>query len=209
MEGDHPAPDPARREQQQPGSQAGQQAEPQPEPRPELQQHTIVLIGLMGAGKTAVGRRLATRLGLSFVDADQEIEAAAGCSIADIFAMHGEQAFRDGERRVISRLLDDPPHVLATGGGAWMDPETRAKVAERSLSVWLRADFEVLLRRTARRSHRPLLRGRNHGEVLRKLQEERYPVYALADIVVDTEDCPLDTTVGRVLQAIERYREPE
>jgi len=174
--------------------------------RPASQTRTIVLIGLMGAGKTAVGRRLAARMGLPFVDADQEIEAAAGCSISDIFALHGEQAFRDGERRVIARLLDDPPHVLATGGGAWMDAETRAKAAARALSVWLRADFEVLMRRTARRNHRPLLRSRDHGEVLRKLQAERYPVYALADIVVDTEDCPLETTVDRVMQAIERHR---
>jgi shikimate kinase len=173
--------------------------------RPDTQTRTIVLIGLMGAGKTAVGRRLAARMGLPFIDADQEIEAAAGCSISDIFALHGEQAFRDGERRVI----DDPPHVLATGGGAWMDAETRAKAAARALSVWLRADFEVLMRRTARRNNRPLLRGKDHGEVLRKLQAERYPVYALADIVVDTEDCPLDTTVDRVMQAIERYRAAE
>ena len=194
MDGDRTARDPAHT-----GSQASG----------DSQTRTIVLIGLMGAGKTAVGRRLAGRLGLPFIDADQEIEAAAGCSIADIFALHGEQAFRDGERRVIARLLDDPPHVLATGGGAWMDPETRAKAGERGLSVWLRADFEVLLRRTARRSHRPLLRGKDHGDVLRKLQAERYPVYALADIIVDTEDCPLETTVDRVMQAIERYRATE
>lgn len=167
---------------------------------------TIVLIGLMGAGKTAVGKRLAARLDIPFVDADEEIEQAAGCSIADIFALHGEQAFRDGERRVIARLLDDPPHVLATGGGAWMDPATRRNVAERALSVWLRADIDVLIRRTQRRTHRPLLRGRDHGEVLRKLQAERYPVYALADIVVDTEDCPLELTVDRVADAIGRFR---
>jgi shikimate kinase len=166
---------------------------------------TIVLVGLMGAGKTAVGRRLAGRLHLRFVDADQEIEAAAGCSITDIFALHGEQAFRDGERRVIARLLDDPPQVLATGGGAWMDPETRAKTAERGVSVWLRADFEVLMKRVARRNHRPLLRGRDHAEVLRTLQATRYPVYALADLTVDTEDCPLEVTVDRVMQAIEGY----
>lgn len=167
---------------------------------------TIVLIGLMGAGKTAVGKRLASRLGMRFVDADHEIEAAAGCSIADIFALHGEQAFRDGERRVIARLLEDPPHVLATGGGAWMDAETRENVAKRALSVWLRADIDVLIRRTSRRTHRPLLRGRDHGEVLRKLQAERYPVYAQADIIVDTEDCPLELTVDRVASAIENFR---
>ena len=166
---------------------------------------TIVLVGLMGAGKTAVGRRLAARLHLPFVDADQEIEAAAGCSITDIFALHGEQAFRDGERRVIARLLDDPPQVLATGGGAWMDPETRAKTQERAVSVWLRADFEVLLKRVARRNNRPLLRGKDHGQVLRELQATRYPVYALADITVDTEDCPLETTVDRVVHAIVGY----
>ncbi|MEZ5670182.1 MAG: shikimate kinase [Alphaproteobacteria bacterium] len=166
---------------------------------------TIVLVGLMGAGKTAVGRRLASRFDLPFVDADQEIEAAAGCSISDIFALHGEKAFRDGERRVIARLLDDPPHVLATGGGAWMDAETRAKTARCGLSVWLRADFDVLLRRVARRNHRPLLNGKDHGEVLRRLQAERYPVYALADIVVDSDDSPLDVTVDRVVAAIERH----
>lgn len=184
----------------------GDLAQPAPSALAHLPQKTIVLIGLMGAGKTAVGRRLAARLGLPFVDADQEIEAAAGCSISDIFAMHGEQAFRDGERRVIARLLEDPPHVLATGGGAWMDPETRARTGERALSVWLRADHDVLVRRTARRNNRPLLRGKDHAEVLRRLQSERYPVYALADVVVDTEECPLETTVDRVLQAIERHR---
>lgn len=166
---------------------------------------TIVLVGLMGAGKTAVGRRLSSRLRLPFVDADQEIEAAAGCSITDIFALHGEQAFRDGERRVIARLLDDPPQVLATGGGAWMDPQTRAKAAQRGISVWLRADFDVLLKRVARRNHRPLLRGRDHAQVLRDLQTTRHPVYALADITVDTEDCPLEVTVDRVMQAIEGF----
>ncbi|HEX2115672.1 MAG TPA: shikimate kinase, partial [Alphaproteobacteria bacterium] len=121
-------------------------------------ERTIVMVGLMGAGKTSIGRRLAQRLGLAFVDADHEIEQAAGCTIEEIFERYGEAAFRDGERRIIQRLLERPPHVLATGGGAFMDPETRARIKEAGISVWLKADLDVLVRRVSRRNNRPLLK---------------------------------------------------
>ncbi len=134
---------------------------------------TIVLIGLMGAGKSAIGRRLATRLGVEFIDADSEIEKAAGLSIPDIFEVHGEDAFRDGERRVIARLLAQQSHVLATGGGAFMDADIREAIRERGISVWLRADFDVLLARVSRRNNRPLLKGEDKAEVLRRLIDER------------------------------------
>ncbi len=166
---------------------------------------TLVMVGLMGAGKTAVGRRLADLLGLSFVDADQEIEAAAGCTIADIFEVHGESVFRDGERRVIARLLDDPPHVLATGGGAWMDPRTREATRARGISIWLRADCDVLVRRVARRTNRPLLKDQDHRAVLERLMAERYPVYAEADIVVESRDVPLSVTADEVMRALAAY----
>ena len=126
---------------------------------------SIVLVGLMGSGKSAIGRRLAARIGMDFVDADSEIEEAAGLSVNDIFEVHGEQAFRDGERRVIARLLSTPPHVLATGGGAFIDPETRKRIKECAFSIWLRADFDVLLRRVSRRDNRPRLKVENKEEV--------------------------------------------
>lgn len=163
---------------------------------------SIVLVGLMGAGKSAIGRRLATRLGIRFVDADAEIEAAAGLSIEDIFEVHGEAAFRDGERRVIRRLLSDPPCVIATGGGAWMDEETRLAVTETGLSIWLRADIELLLSRVGRRNNRPLLNTGDKRETLERLIAERYPVYGEADVVVDTEDGPHDNMVDKVIDGI-------
>ena len=168
---------------------------------------SIVLVGLMGAGKSCIGRRLASRLGVEFHDADAEIERAAGCSIQDIFEVHGEAAFRDGEKRVIARLLAQPPHVLATGGGAFVDPETRANVAKRGISIWLRADLELMLQRTARRNNRPLLKRGDPRQILQRLIDERYPVYALADITVDSVDGPPDITLGRVLAALESYIE--
>lgn len=169
---------------------------------------TLILVGLMGAGKSAVGRRLAARLGIPFIDADAEIETAAGCSIGDIFARHGEAAFRDGERRVIARLLkSEPVHVMATGGGAFMDPDTRALVAKKALSVWLRADLDVLFRRVSRRGHRPLMKTADPRATLARLIEERYPVYAKADIVVDSKDGPIDAMVERVARAIGDYSE--
>ena len=166
---------------------------------------TVVLVGLMGAGKTAIGKRLAARLGLPFVDADHAIEKAADCSVDEYFARYGEADFRRKERQVIARLLADPVHILATGGGAFIDPDTRALMRGRALSVWLRADLDLLVARTARRTNRPLLKQGDPREVLAGLIERRYPVYAEADLVVDSEDGPLEDMVERVLLAIERH----
>lgn len=166
---------------------------------------TVVLVGLMGAGKSCVGRRLAARLGLPFLDADGEIETAAGCTIAEFFARHGEMAFREGERRVMARLLDGGPCILATGGGAFMDPETRALIVEKGLSVWLRADLDLLVRRTAGRDHRPLLKTGDPREILQHLIDLRYPTYAQADVIVDSVDQPPEVTVEAVVRALEAY----
>ena len=176
--------------------------------RPELPPsppRTLVLVGLMGAGKTCIGKRLAQTFGLEFVDADEEIEMAAGCSIEDIFARYGESHFRDGERRVIARLLDCPVHVLATGGGAFMDPRTREKIRERGISVWLRADIELLLRRVSRRNNRPLLKHGDQRATLERLIALRYPIYAEADIAVDSLDASPDATAERVVAALRAY----
>jgi shikimate kinase len=172
---------------------------------------TVALVGLMGAGKTSIGRRLAQRLGLPFIDADAEIEAAAGMSIEEIFHRHGEAAFRDGERRVMARLLDTPAHVLATGGGAFMDAATRTLLRSRAVTVWLRADLELMLARVTRRNinNRPLLKGRDPRAVLEALIAERYPVYAEADITVESLDGPPELTVERVLEALARLAQPE
>ncbi|HEX6980569.1 MAG TPA: shikimate kinase [Alphaproteobacteria bacterium] len=166
---------------------------------------TIVLVGLMGAGKTSIGRRLALRLGLPFIDADHEIEAAAGCTIEEIFQRFGEAAFRDGERKIIQRLLERPVHVLATGGGAFIDPETRARIKSVAISVWLSAELDVLVRRVSRRSNRPLLKRGEPREVLSRLIEQRYPIYAEADIRVESADGPPDVTVDRVIAALQRH----
>jgi len=167
-------------------------------------ERTVVIVGLMGAGKSTVGRRLAARLEVPFIDADAEIEKAAGCSIEDIFEVHGEAAFRDGERRVIARLLDGPVHVLATGGGAFMDPGTRQRIRETGVSVWLRAELDLLVKRTARRDHRPLLKGRDPRRVLEQLIAERYPIYAEADIIVDSGDGPHEIVVQEILSGLRR-----
>ena len=164
---------------------------------------TIVLVGLMGAGKTSVGRRLATRLGVKFVDADAEIEAAAGMTIADIFAAHGETHFRDGERRVIARLLEDRGQVLATGGGAFMDQQTRRLICEKAISVWLKADIDVLFKRVSRRKTRPLLNREDPKAVLEQLIQERYPVYAEADITIESVDAPHEVMVEKILKALD------
>ncbi|MCC6718415.1 MAG: 3-dehydroquinate synthase, partial [Acetobacteraceae bacterium] len=169
---------------------------------------SIVLVGLMGAGKTSIGKRLAARLGLPFRDADIEIEAAAGCTIPEIFARYGEAAFRDGERRVIRRLLAGDPLVLATGGGAFMDPDTRAAVRHDATSVWLRASLPILLRRVAGRTHRPLLNAGNPAEILRRLMDQRHPIYAEADLVVDCSDENPDHTTSLVLDALTAWAPP-
>jgi len=170
--------------------------------RQSLGARSIVLIGLMGAGKTAVGRRLAAWLGLPFTDADSEIEEAAGQTITEIFAEHGESYFRDGERKVIARLLDGGPQVLATGGGAYMNAKTRAAIKARGISVWLKADLRVLLKRVARRDHRPLLAVGDPEAVMKKLMAERDPIYAEADITVESRDVPHDVIVGTVVDAL-------
>jgi shikimate kinase len=174
-----------------------------------LRARTITLVGLMGVGKSSVGRRLANALELPFKDADVEIEAAAGRSIPDIFAEMGEPAFREGERRVITRLLEDPPHVLATGGGAFMNDETRKLIKERSISVWLKADLEVLVRRVGRKDSRPLLSGKDPLQVLTELAEKRYPVYAEADVTVETGDTAHHVAVDQVIRALTSYLEEQ
>ena len=158
-----------------------------------LGKRAIVLIGMMGAGKSTVGRRLAARLGLGFVDADVEIESAAGMSIPDIFATHGEQAFRDGEVRVIARLLDGAPNVIATGGGAWMRPDTRERIRAKGVSVWLKADADVLLQ-TA-----------DPAATIEKLVAERYPVYAEADLTLLSREVPHDRIVDECIAALAAY----
>ena len=159
----------------------------------------------MGAGKSAVGRRLAVVLGLPFIDADAEIEAAAGCTIPEIFERHGEPAFRDGERRVIARLLKDQVCVLSTGGGAFMDARTRQLTGQRAISIWLRARLETLVARTARRTDRPLLNSGDARGTIRRLMDERYPIYAKADITVESAGGTLDDTVRRLLAELRRY----
>ena len=163
---------------------------------------TIVLVGLMGVGKSSIGKRLANALNLPFRDVDAEIEAAAGRSIAEIFAERGEAEFRDGERRVIARLLEQPPHVLATGGGAFMQDQTRTLILDRALAVWLKADLDVLARRVSRKTTRPLLVGRDPIEVLKTQAEARYPYYAEAHVTVDTGDAPHGAAVSAVLKAL-------
>ena len=176
---------------------------------PDLSRQTIALVGLMGVGKTSVGKRLAAALELPFRDADHEVEQAAGRTIPEIFEAMGEAAFREGERRVIARMLDDAPHVLATGGGAFQNAETRALIKAKAVSVWLRADLEVLVRRVGRKDNRPLLRGKDPLETLRALAEVRYPNYAQADIVVETGDTPHNVTVEAILDALRRRKEVE
>jgi shikimate kinase len=165
-----------------------------------------VLVGMMGAGKTTVGRRLAARLGLEFVDADAEIERAAGCSIPEIFERHGEAHFRDGERRVIARLVEEPVvRVLATGGGAFNDERTRATVGEHGISIWLKADLDLLLKRVSRRNNRPLLKTANPRATLAGLLEARNPIYALAHVHVETTEAPPEAIVDRVLDAVQAH----
>ncbi len=165
------------------------------------------MVGMMGAGKSSVGRRLANRLGLAFVDADAEIEQAANASIPEIFERHGEAYFRDGERRVIQRLLDGSQKVIATGGGAFIQPETRAAIQEHGISVWLKADRDLLLSRVKRRNNRPLLKGGDPGEIIDRLIAERYPVYAEAAIQVQSRDVAHDLVIDDILAALADYLE--
>jgi shikimate kinase len=165
---------------------------------------TIALIGLPGVGKSSIGRRLAAALDMPFRDADEEVERAAGRTIAEIFAERGETEFRDGERRVIARLLDEPPHILATGGGAFMNADTRRLIREKAVSVWLRADIEVLARRVARKTNRPLLKDRDPFEALTALAEVRHPIYAEADIMIDSVESPHALAVKAILDALEK-----
>ena len=162
----------------------------------------IVLVGMMGAGKTTVGRRLATRLGRHFVDSDEEVEKAAGMTIEEIFSKHGEADFRTGEARVIARLLKDRDLVLGTGGGAFMNAETRALIKSCSLSVWISADFELLFQRVQRRSNRPLLKTANPRETLQTLIDKRYPTYAEADVTIVSKDVPQDQVAEEVIDAM-------
>lgn len=173
--------------------------------RSALRHKTIVLVGLMGVGKSSVGRRLATALDLPFRDADTEVEAAAGRTIPEIFAEMGEPAFRDGERRVIARLLDEPPHVLATGGGAFANPETRALIKDKAIAVWLKADLELLARRVGRKEGRPLLKNRDPLMVLREHAQARYPAYGEAHVIVETGDTAHGVAVEAVIQALHAY----
>ena len=154
---------------------------------------SIVLIGMMGAGKSSIGRRLAGRLGIPFIDADAEIESAAGMTIPEIFEKHGEPYFRAGEARVIARLLDNGPQVLATGGGSVMDPQTRALISQKGISIWLKADIDVLLKRTKRRNDRPLV------EKIKDLLPVREPIYAQADIIIQSRDEPHDTIIDEIM----------
>ena len=170
--------------------------------RQRLGQRPIVLVGLMGAGKTSVGRRLAEKLGIPFVDADHEIEVAAGKPIKEIFADHGEAYFREGERRVIQRLIGNGAQVLATGGGAYMNDETRARIQEHGVSVWLRAALPLLMKRVAKRQDRPLLQADDPETVMRTLMDKRYPVYALADVTVESRDVQHGQMVNDVIRAL-------
>jgi len=170
---------------------------------PLLGRRSIVLVGMMGVGKSSIGRRLGTRLGIPFVDADAEIEKAAGMSIADIFARHGEADFRGGEARVIARLLEGGPQVLATGGGAIMNPDTRALIKTKGISIWLNAEFDVLMRRISKRKHeRPMLQTADPAATLRELLAARGPVYAQADLTMQSREVPHDAIVIEIITAL-------
>jgi shikimate kinase len=167
-----------------------------------LGRRSIVLIGMMGSGKSSIGRRVALRLGLPSVDADAEIEKAAGMTVEDIFSVRGEAEFRSGEARVIMRLLEGGPQVLSTGGGAFMNSDTRVAISSKGVSIWLKAEIEVLMRRIRRRHDRPLLKTDDPAATLRKLMQEREPLYALADLTVQSRDVPHDKIVDEIVDAV-------
>jgi shikimate kinase len=168
----------------------------------KLGNRTIVLVGMMGAGKSSIGRRLASELSLPFVDADTEIEAAASMTIPEIFGVHGEPYFRSGEARVIARLLESGPQVMASGGGAFINPQTRALIRARGISVWLKADLDILLRRIKRRSDRPLLKTDDPERTLQRLIDERYPIYAEADVTIHSRDVSHEAIVADIVAAL-------
>ena len=166
---------------------------------------TLVLVGMMGAGKSSVGWRLARRLGIPFSDTDQEVEKAAGCSVADIFETWGEKAFRDAERRILKRLLGGPTQVVSTGDGAFFDEENRLLIKENAISLWLRADPEVLYERVIRRDTRPLLFEGDAKQILEEMVERRYPIYAKADLTVESNDDAHEATIERVIESLKNY----
>lgn len=173
--------------------------------RQALGRRSLVLVGLMGCGKSSIGRRLATRLSLPFTDADEEIERVAQKTISEIFADHGEAFFRDREAKVIARLLGNGPQVLATGGGAFITPETRARIREAGISIWLRAELPVLMRRVGKRDCRPLLKNGDPEQVMRSLMQARYPIYAEADLTVESREIPHESIVGEIVLALSRH----
>jgi shikimate kinase len=189
----------------QPALPAGPSASQEAEIAAALGARSIVLVGMMGAGKSTIGRRLASRLRLPFLDADSEIEAAAGMSIPDIFETHGEPHFRDGEARVIARLLDTGPAVVATGGGAFMREETRRRIRDKAVSVWLKADAEIILRRVKRRADRPLLQTADPAATVARLIEEREPMYRGADVTVWSREVPHEKIVDECLEALRAW----
>ncbi|MEQ1752797.1 MAG: shikimate kinase [Micropepsaceae bacterium] len=168
-------------------------------PGPPMSRRSIVLVGLMGAGKSTVGRRLAAAMHLPFHDADHEIETAAGCTIADFFERYGEPSFREGERRVIARLLAGPRHILATGGGAFMDETTRGIIKHLGISVWLRADLDLLMARVSKRQTRPLLKTGDPRATMERLMNERYPTYSQADVTIDSNAGPHESIVQQII----------
>jgi shikimate kinase len=170
-----------------------------------LERRSLVLVGMMGAGKSSIGRKLAVRLGLPFVDADNEIETAAGMTIPEIFEIRGEAEFRAGEARVISRLLESGPQVLATGGGAFVNPGTRAAIRSHAVSIWLKAEFDVRLRRIRRRSDRPMLKTTDPAATLKQLIAARYPVYAEADLTIESRDVLHDVIVEEIVATLHRH----
>ncbi|MDP6841725.1 MAG: shikimate kinase [Rhodospirillales bacterium] len=169
----------------------------------------IVLVGLMGSGKTSIGRRIAGASGLPFVDTDDEVEKAAGCTIPKIFSRFGEQEFRNGERRVIARILAGQPSVIASGGGSFIDGQTRAAIKKHGVCIWLRADLDTLVKRTQRKNNRPLLQNGDPREILRRLMEERYPIYGEADIIIDVGDELADHTAKRAMKLIDEFRKQD
>jgi shikimate kinase len=173
--------------------------------REALGRRSIVMVGLMGCGKTSVGRRTAHQLGLPFVDADEAIEQAAGRTIKEIFDEHGEAFFRDGERRVIARLLRSAPQVLATGGGAYINAETRAAIADAGVAVWLKAELPMLMRRVLKRSNRPLLQAADPEEVMRGFMIARYPIYEKAHVTIESQEIPHDAMAAKVIETLHDY----